>query len=259
MKNLLLRIGRLIMSLLGFAVRSAENPELLIRQEMDNLRDKVPGFNEKVAKVKANEIALQRELADKQAKLAELEPKIVTAVKLAETSSDEGMKNAAIMLMNAKTTLLQEVATTQANFDAAKIDSTQAMEMREAFVRETHAKISEAQKLLTQVKQNQMKHEMNSVMQELQVGDSSNTLNSLKERVQQDSALEDGRAAVAATSVEAQMAKIDNAAASVQAADMYSEYKKQLGFAPAEESPRTMDPVQSSEEKSATQAVQGVR
>jgi len=230
MGDLLKRAGRAIMSYLGLAVRSAENPELLIQQEMDNMKSRLPEFKKKVAMVKANEISLERQLGEQQQKLADLEPKIVAAVEMAESNEDESMRNAAMTLMASKTSLLAEIAATQANLDKAKADSAQAMELRDDFVSKTHAKIAEAQQLLSQTRQTQMTKQMNSLMEELSVEDESTSFNSIKDRVKRDADLEAGKAAVAETSVEAQMSKIDHAVAAKQTDDMYAQYKKQLGY-----------------------------
>lgn len=47
------RLMRLFRSIIGFFIRSAENPELILRQLMDDMRNKVPEMNNRVAEVVA--------------------------------------------------------------------------------------------------------------------------------------------------------------------------------------------------------------
>src|SRR5271169_6602396 len=57
------RLSRMMRSFFGFFISVAENPELILEQNIRDMNDQVPRMNESIAMVKANATLLEREEA----------------------------------------------------------------------------------------------------------------------------------------------------------------------------------------------------
>src|SRR5438270_12208116 len=55
------RLRRVLRSFVGFFISAAENPEVILEQNIRDLNDQVPRMNESIAMVKANATLLQKE------------------------------------------------------------------------------------------------------------------------------------------------------------------------------------------------------
>ncbi len=74
------RLGRAIRSFLGFFVSVAENPELILEQNIRDMNDQVPRMNESIAMVKANVTLLEKEEAKYKAEVNDLAMKVKASI-----------------------------------------------------------------------------------------------------------------------------------------------------------------------------------
>jgi phage shock protein A len=74
------RFTRLIRSFVGFFISTAENPEIILEQNIRDMNDQVPRMNESIAMVKANVTLLEREESKYQDDLANLTAKVKAAI-----------------------------------------------------------------------------------------------------------------------------------------------------------------------------------
>lgn len=246
------RIGMIFRSLFGWMVRGAENPELILRQYMDDLRDQIPKMNEQAAQIIKVEKMLDEQATRQRAQVAALQPKVEAAVKMGE-----GAKEAALSLIQALETAKHELGETEAQLAAAKENSKRTLEMRMAYEQRIKQKINEAMQQIGRSKRADMERQMASLMSSFGIGDQSDTLERMTERI--DEQLADARAhtTVAGESLDNQMAKVEMEAGKSQAENLYGEYQKQLGLVPDTAPPtKTMDPVQTEEQKQPPQTEQ---
>jgi phage shock protein A len=97
-----------------------------------------------------------------------------------------------------------------------------------------------------------MENQMAHLMASFGVGDQTDTLNRMTERIDERLSEARARTEVANQGIDTQMAQIDLAASKGEAENLYSEYQKQLGLVPDSEPPaKTMEtiPVQPAEEQ----------
>ena len=57
------RLSRVVRSFFGFFISVAENPEIILEQNIRDMNDQVPRMNESIAMVKANVTLLEKEEA----------------------------------------------------------------------------------------------------------------------------------------------------------------------------------------------------
>src|SRR5260370_4968677 len=74
------RLSRMFRSFFGFFISVAENPELILEQNIRDMNDQVPRMNESIAMVKANSTLLEKEEAKYKNDVAELTMKVKAAI-----------------------------------------------------------------------------------------------------------------------------------------------------------------------------------
>ncbi len=233
------RIKMVFRSLFGWMVRGAENPELILRQHMDDLRQKVPELNRQVAEVVKLHKMLGMQAERLAEKVAALEQKVVAAVKLGEEH-----KEVATTLISALESSKTELAETQAQFEQAKVNSQHAIKMRDVYEKRIKQQINEAMRQISRAKRAEIEGEMSSLMMAFETGDSTEVLDRMTEEIDERLARAQARTEVARTDMDVEMLDVEAAVAEQQAEEKYREYQRQLGLVPDEEpTARTMEPI----------------
>lgn len=236
------RIKRLFRSFIGFFIRSAENPELILRQLMDDMRDKIPEMNNRVAEVVAykKKIEMQRETLNNS--IQTLAPMIEQAVK-----GGESKKTIAVSLIAEDQSKKKQLAELDATLGVASKNVEQVMTMRAAYEHKIRQQIQDCNQQISRSKMADVQAEMSSLMGSFQVGDESDTLDRVKEQVDEKLARAQARQEVASTSVESQMAEVQDAVAQTEVDTLYNEYQKQFGIVtddtPTEKTMSSIPPV----------------
>ena len=232
------RIKAIFRSLFGWMIRGAENPELILRQLMDDLRSEVPKMNAQVAEVVKHEKMLLMQVERLQAKVAELEPKVEAAVKLGPERKDAA-KRLIVELQNAR----QELTLAQDQLERAHESSTGMLRKRDAYEQRVKHQIDEAKHQLSRAKQAEVEEQLAKVMGAFEVGDARETLDRVTEQVDERLARAQARQEVASQSLDQEVGELELDVADQQAEQAYIEYQRQLGLIPDEEAPKTMEAV----------------
>src|SRR5882724_13029557 len=74
------RFTRLIRSFVGFFISTAENPEIILQQNIRDMNDQVPRMNESIAMVKANATLLEKEEARYKIQVSDLTAKVKASI-----------------------------------------------------------------------------------------------------------------------------------------------------------------------------------
>jgi hypothetical protein len=85
----------------GWLIRGAENPELLLRQYMDDMRAQIPRLNAQVAEVIKHEKLVEMNYERTQQRVAELQPQVEAAVKMGPEKK-EAAKSLIVALQSAQ-------------------------------------------------------------------------------------------------------------------------------------------------------------
>ncbi len=237
------RLMAVIRSFFGIFIRGIENPEMLLRQYMDDIRNKVPKMRSAVADVMATEIQIKRQLEDLQAKIADYDKQIIAALKLGPEYEPEARQ-----LIAAKNIAEESLEDTQPQWVTAHSAAEKAKQALDDYQRDIGTKINEARRLIDQAKMARMQEELASCMTSFEIGDQSDTLDRMKEKIDERTARATARVQVATSGVDSKLHDIRRATAEVGVEDKLQEYKRQLGLTPAAvEMPpaaKTMQPVE---------------
>src|ERR1041385_6111106 len=74
------RFTRVIRSFIGFFISTAENPEIILQQNIRDMNDQVPHINKSIARYKPNVTLREREESKSQADVANLTAKVKSAI-----------------------------------------------------------------------------------------------------------------------------------------------------------------------------------
>ncbi len=246
------RIKAVFRSMFGWLIRGAENPELLLRQYIDDMRAQMPRLNAQVAEVIKHEKMLENDVQRKRERIADLEPKAEAAVKMGEEKKDLAKRLiASLQATRAELVELEE------QLERARENSQQMLRQRAAYESRIKRQIEEAKRELSRAKRAEVETQIASTMASFEIGDQADTLERVTERIDEDLARAQARQEVATQSTDAQMAELELDVADQQAEMAYIEYQRQLGLIPEEEAERTMEAV-SDEGKAAEQITEGV-
>ena len=232
------RIKAIFRSMFGWLIRGMENPEMMLRQYMDDMRSTMPKLNAQVAEVVKHEKQLEMDVERKRQQVADLEPKVEMAVKLGEEKKDLAKRLIASLQM-AKA----ELADLEASLERAQTNSDAMMRQRAAYESRIKRQIEEAKRQLSRAKQAEVETQIASTMASFEVGDQSDTLDRMTEKIDDELARAQARQEVASQSMDSQMAELELDVADQSAELAYVEYQRQLGLIPEEEAERTMEAV----------------
>lgn len=233
------RLRMIFRSLFGWILRGAENPELILRQHMDDLRDQIPKLNQQAAEIIKVEKMLEEQVNRQRAQVAALQPKVEQAVKMGPEA-----KEAALSLIQALETAKKELAETEAQWEQAKENSQRTLEMRRAYEQRIKQQMNEALRQIGRARRAEMEKQMASLMTSFGIGDQSDTLERMTQRIDEKMAEAKARTTVAGETADAQMAKVEMAVQNSEAENLYQEYQRQLGLVPdAPPAERTMEAI----------------
>jgi phage shock protein A len=225
-----------IRSFFGALLRRTEDPEMLLRQYIDDMRARVPKLRAAVAEVLATEYQLQQQAEHLRKQIEEYDKQIIAALKL-------GYEEEAKVLIAAKAQAEESLQDTLEQLETARRASQQARAALEDYQREMERKIAEAKRLIGQAQLAKLQEELAQAMAAFEVGTPTDVLERMREKVQERLARAQARAEVAATDINSRMREIKRATASIGVEERLLEYKRQLGMLPApQESEKTMLP-----------------
>jgi len=232
------RIKMVLRSLFGWMLRGAENPELMLRQLMDDMRQKIPELNVKAAEVVKFDKMLRMQIERSKKNVSDLE----TQQQKAATLNREDLFVSFDKQLNTEKAKLTDLEAQLV--DAAKAASV-ARNAREQYRRVMDSKINEAMRQISRAKQAQMKNEIAGLLSSFDVGDESDTLERMTSRIDEDLARADARLEMATASYDGQLMDLESQTEEADSKQKFIEMRRQMGLieeAPAQE--RTLEPIQ---------------
>src|SRR6202007_2459267 len=131
------RFTRVIRSFVGFFISVAEDPELILQQNIRDMNDQVPRMNESIAMVKANVTLLAKEEAKYKDDVNNLTSKVKASI---QAGRDDLAGSFALQLEQLRGAL----ARTQGQLQTANAALDKALAVKKAFMLEKERKTQEA-------------------------------------------------------------------------------------------------------------------
>jgi len=132
---------------------------------------------------------------------------------------------------------------TKLQLEQAKENSARTKRMRDAYERKIRDQINECMRQIGRAKRAEMEEKVAEVMGAFEVGDTTETVDRMTERIDERLARAQARMEIAGSTVDAQMADIELSQVEDESERLYAEYQRQLGILPPEAAEKTMDTV----------------
>src|SRR6267154_5289124 len=135
------RFKRAMRSMFGWMISAAEDPELILEQNIRDLTDQVPKMNESIAMVKANVTLLEKENQKYRNDSIDLTSKVKAAL---QASREDIATTYATQLQTLRGAMLRN----EQQLSAARQAFDKAMQVKQAFMREKDRKTNDAMQAL---------------------------------------------------------------------------------------------------------------
>ena len=219
------RLTRMVRSFVGFFISVAEDPELILQQNIRDMNDQVPRMNESIAMVKANVTLLEREEAKYKTDMANLTAKVKAAIQ-ANRDDIAGLYDSQLEQTQERSRheIRDSLATARAAFD-------KAMAVKQAFMREKDRKTQEALNAIADYRRSQWQKKVADAMEQFEVAGISQTHDEMVRKIEETTAVNEARMDMAMSNVDQQKIKIDDEAEKLQASELVKQFKIEMGLA----------------------------
>jgi phage shock protein A len=222
------RFLRIIRSLFGAAVEAAEDPELILKQNMRDLEDQIPKMNESIAMIRANQTLLEKEIAKLTTSEKELSAKIQAALKA-------GRRDIALTYANQFEQVKKDKAASESQLEAAKAAYEKALQVKRAFMQEKERKSQAAMRAIQSSKRAVWQAKVADAMESFQVGGIDATHDEMVRKLDEKAALSEAKLEMALDKVDAQGWKIEEEAREIQSSETLRQFELQMGLIKPEE------------------------
>jgi phage shock protein A len=213
-------------SMFGWMIASAEDPELILEQNIRDLNDQVPKMNESIAMVKANVTLLEKENQKYKNDSLELTAKVKAAI---QANREDIAGTYAQQLQVTKGALLrneQQLTGARAAFD-------KAMQVKAAFMREKDKKTNEAMQALRDARRSKWQSKVADAMESFQVAGIDSTHDEMLNKIQEQTAVNEARMDMALSNVDTAGVNIEQEAEKLRANELVKQFKQEMGMADA--------------------------
>ena len=218
------------------------DPKIQLEQAINEAQDQHRRLKEHAANVIAQQKQTELQLNRAMEQLEKLNANARQAVKMADSATKSGDAAKAAEYTRAAETIATQLISVEGQVDELKTmhyGATQAADQAKAAVAQNgqllQKKLTERQKLLSQLEQAKMQEQMNQAMSSLSetVGQEVPTLNEVRDKIEQRYAKAKGMSELSETTVESRMIEIEQAAANFEAQDRLASIRAELGIAEA--------------------------
>src|SRR5437588_1713700 len=221
------RMRRVFRSMFGWMISAAEDPELILEQNIRDLNDQVPKMNESIAMVKANVTLLEKENQKYKNDLTELTSKVKAAI---QANRDDIATTYATQLQTTKGALTRN----EQQLMAARQAFDKAMQVKQAFMKEKDRKTGEAMQALRDARRAKWQSKVADAMESFQVAGIDATHDEMLQKIQEQTAVNEARMDMAMSNVDTQGMKIEEEAEKIRAGELLKQFKQEMGLeAPA--------------------------
>ena len=217
------RLSRMFRSFAGFFISVAENPELILEQNIRDMNDQVPRMNDSIAMVKANVTLLEKEEARYKADLDVLTSKVKAAI---QAGRDDLAGSFAIQLEQLRGAL----ARTQGQLGTARSAYEKADAVKRAFLREKERKTQEALGAIRDYRRAQWQKKVADSMEQFEVAGISQTHDEMVRKIEEQTAVNEARMDMALGNVDQQGLKIEEEAEKLRSAELVKQFKAEMGL-----------------------------
>jgi phage shock protein A len=223
------RLSRVFRSFVGFFISVAENPELILEQNIRDMNDQVPRMNESIAMVKANVSLLEKEESKYKIDVSELTARVKAAI---QANRDDLAGSFATQLEQVRSAL----ARNQSQLSTARMAYEKAQSVKKAFLTEKERKTRDAMNAIRDHRRAQWQRKVADAMEQFEVAGVSQTHDEMIRKIEEQTAVNEARMEMALDNVDHQRVKIEEEAEKMRANDLVKQFKVEMGLVTPEPS-----------------------
>ncbi|HYF50120.1 MAG TPA: PspA/IM30 family protein [Planctomycetota bacterium] len=217
------RLKRIFRSFMGAFISMAEDPEMILEQNIRDMRDKIPEMNTGIAKARGGIIRLENEATAYKQDIA----KLTARVKACLLAGDEAMAGQFAVQLKKQQEALER---NQQQLEAAKGGYEALLKLKERYMREMKMKTEEAQRAISEARAAKWKSELADVFQTFEVAGVDATHDEMIEKLREKTALADGKIMSAVESVDMKSIEIEEKAQQLEGQELLKQFKLDLGL-----------------------------
>lgn len=220
---MLARIRRIFRSFLGMFVEMAEDPKLILQQNIRDMKDKVPMMNTGIAKARGGIEHLAQEIEYYKSEIN----KATSRVKACLLNGNEPLAGQyASQLQKLKEALERS----QHQYDAAKGGYEALLKLKERYMHEMQMKTEEAMQAIKEADSAAWKSDLASTFQSFEVADVDSTHQEMIDKLKAKSADAEGKIAAAVESVDMKQFDMEEKAQELEGQELLKQFKMDLGM-----------------------------
>lgn len=263
--NIFTRMWRYLRTALGMKFDEAADPRVQLEQAIQDAQEQHRRLKEQAATVIANQKQTEAKLDRALDELEKLSGNAQQALLMAEEARQGGDEDKAAEYERAAETIATKLIAVEHEVEDLKglhLNAVQASDQAKNAVAQNSAtlqkKLSEKQKLLSQLDQAKMAEQMNEAMASLSetVGQDAPTFTEVQDKIEARLAKAQGRAELEGSTVESRMLEVEQAQRNVDAQRRLSEMRSKLGIAEADTATTTDAPAATEPSEGEEQAQQ---
>jgi len=263
MLNTLKRWWKYMGAKLSSSFNEKADPKIQLEQAITEAQDQHRRLKEQAANVIANQKTTEMQLNAKLEDLTKVNTNARQAILMADEATKKGDAARATEMTAAAESFANRLIALEAEVESLKalsLQSAQASDQAKAAVAQNSAmlqkKLSEKQKLLSQLDQAKMQEQLNTTLASLSetVGQDVPTLNEVRSKIEQRYAKASAAGELEGSGVEAKMLEVEHAAMNVEAQARLEQIRSQMGISTAPEAEVAAAPTAATEPASTTEA-----
>lgn len=217
------RIKRIFRAFIGWFIELGEDPELILKQNIRDMKDQVPQLNENLAMVKAQVTLVEKDLT----KLTQREDDLTAKIKAALKS---GRRDIALNYATSLEEVRREKGAQERQLKAAQAAYDKAQKVRKAFMLQMEQKIKESEKALSAKRQAQWQEKVANAMETFQVGGIDATHDEMIDQIEREAAQAEAKLEMAMDNVGVDQYDIEQDAKNLQANETLRQFELEMGM-----------------------------
>jgi phage shock protein A len=231
------RVARFFRALFGGAMNAVEDPELILKQTVEEMRMKVPKMNESLAKMKGGVKLLQDEINQYENEIKALRQTIQAAL----TAGEEDVAANYAMRLKHK---MEACERSKAQLEQTEKAYQQAFELRQEYMHELEKKTQAFKQAVGEKRFADYKKEIANAFETFEAFDTDYTFDEMMTKMRQKTAEADARLDVAMQGTGTNDYKIKRKAEEIESKEILEQFKAEWGMttetAPKEPTEKTL-------------------
>lgn len=227
------RLARVIKSWIGFFISFAEDPEVMLQESIEEMRNTLPRLNQILVTTRATVIRLEEEHGELERKERQLVASIQAALKEGSPEARRIAEDDASTLQQVRqelTATREQLATSQNAFQHAQMTV-------EDIKGRLRTKIQQAQKAIQESKKAEVMRGAANALAELDTYGTASTADKYLDEIKQKVAESKAAVEVATGGLDVDRIKMERKARQIQAQSILSEFEVEMGLKKADATP----------------------